>query len=66
MSFKKIADTSFKLFSFFPEFVGPVGKWPGQKAQINFKIYIINWEANNYNTYTVKYLKMTIRQKKFG
>ena len=47
------------IFQFFyPHTFGHVGKQLDKNAKVNLKICeVTNWEANNYNTHIVQYLK---------
>ena len=41
-----------KIFKFFPDFFGHVGKRLDKKTNANFKAYdLIYWKTNNYNTH---------------
>ena len=47
-----------KIFTFFPDFFGSVGKWLDKKAKVNFKIYdATDWNINIYNKHIARYLK---------
>ena len=47
-----------ETFTFLSRFFGYVEKQLGKKAQVDLKIYdVTDWTANNYNTYSVQYLK---------
>ena len=46
-----------RYLNFCPDFFGHVGKRLDKKTKVNFKIYVIYWEANNYNTNISQYLK---------
>ena len=48
-----------KIFTFFPDFFGYVGKLLNKKGKVNFKIYdVASWSTNNYNKHIARYLKM--------
>ena len=50
-----------KIFKFFPDFFGHVGKRLDKKTNVNFKAYdLIYWKTNNYNTHAQEV--KTIRQ----
>ena len=47
-----------RYLSFCPDFCSQVGKWPGKKTKVNFKIFEVkSWEANNCNIHFTQYLK---------
>ena len=46
-----------RQLSFSPYFLSHVGKRLDKTVKVNFKIYdIIDWETNDYRTYTAQYL----------
>ena len=47
-----------EIFTFLPLLFCYIEKWLDSKAKVNFKTYdVIDWTANNYNTWFVQYLK---------